>query len=170
MAARRQFSLAIPALASILMGLKETQSALGERLHETPIFLFIFSAVGLQKNLAPIKQPLALLGWPNMLAWGQQNISMNLNLLLFFRKPKRIISPALIPTAKVIVLHDDGNLSILKSDFFICIRFGYLTLCYDDTNIIEPYCPKRLSRQFGLCQHIPHAPKCKLERYISTLT
>jgi len=62
MAARRQFSLAIPALTSIFMGLKETQSALGERLHETPIFLFIFSAVGLQKNLASIKQPLALLG------------------------------------------------------------------------------------------------------------
>jgi hypothetical protein len=52
-------------------------------------------------------------------------------------------------------LCDDGNLSILKSDYFMCIWFGYLTLCYDDTFIIESYCPDRFSRQFGFCQHIP---------------
>jgi hypothetical protein len=72
-----------------------------------------------------------------------------------FRNPKRIIiSPALLPLAKVVVLHDYDNLSVLKSEYFMCIRFGYLTLCYDDTFIIEPYYPDRFSRQFEFYQHI----------------
>jgi hypothetical protein len=72
-----------------------------------------------------------------------------------FGNPKRIISPALLPLAKVVVLHDDGNLSVFKSDYFMCIRFSYLNICYDDTFIIELYFPNRFSRQFGSCQHIP---------------
>jgi hypothetical protein len=66
---------------------------------------------------------------------------------VLFRNPKRIIiSPALLPLTKVVVLHYDDNLSVLKSDYFMCIRFGYLTFCYDDTFIIEPYYPDRFSR------------------------
>jgi hypothetical protein len=72
-----------------------------------------------------------------------------------FRDPKRVIFPALLPLSKVVVLCDDGNLSVLKSDYFMCIRSGYLTLRYDDTFIIESYCPDRFSRQFGFCQHVP---------------
>lgn len=127
-------------------------------LHETSLFLFIFSAVGLQKNLALIKQPLALLsqlGWKNT----SEGLAKHFNesqANALFRNPKRIIYRALLPLVKVVVLHDDDNLSVLKSDYFICIWFGYLTLCYDDTSIIKPYCLDRFSRQFGFCQHIPY--------------
>jgi hypothetical protein len=63
-----------------------------------------------------------------------------------FRNPKRIISPALLSLAKVVILRNDDNLSILKSDYFMFIRYGYLTLCYDDTSVIEPYCPNGFSK------------------------
>jgi hypothetical protein len=39
----------------------------------------------------------------------------------FFKNLKRIISPTILSMVKVVVLCDDGNLSILKSDYFICI-------------------------------------------------
>jgi hypothetical protein len=38
-----------------------------------------------------------------------------------FRNSKRTISPTLLPLAKVVVLRDDGNLSVFKSDYFMNI-------------------------------------------------
>nr|XP_034931162.1 uncharacterized protein LOC118061724 [Populus alba] len=157
MAAGRQFSLAIPVLASIFKGLKEVQSALSVTARDIPFPIHFLSSWLAEKfgthqtTISPTK----LVGMTKYAGVGLAKHFNESQAHALFRDPKRVIFPALLPLAKVGVLYDDGNLSILESDYFMCIRSGYLTLRYDDTFIFESYCPDRFSRQFGFCQHIP---------------
>ncbi|KAG6746313.1 hypothetical protein POTOM_050853 [Populus tomentosa] len=157
MAAGRQFSLAIPVLASIFKGLKEVQSALSVTARDIPFPIHFLSSWLAEKfgthqtTISPTK----LVGMTKYAGVGLAKHFNESQAHAIFRDPKRVIFPALLPLAKVGVLCDDGNLSILESDYFMCIRSGYLTLRYDDAFIIESYCPDRFSRQFGFCQHIP---------------
>nr|TKS09069.1 uncharacterized protein D5086_0000097120 [Populus alba] len=157
MAAGRQFSLAIPVLASIFKGLKEVQSALSVTARDIPFPIHFLSSWLAEKfgNHQTTISPSKLVGMMKYAGVGLAKHFNESQAHALFRDPKRVIFPALLPLAKVGVLYDDGNLSILESDYFMCIRSGYLTLRYDDTFIFESYCPDRFSRQFGFCQHIP---------------
>jgi hypothetical protein len=157
MAVGRQFSLAIPVLASIFKGLKEVQFALSVTAQDIhfPIH-FLSSWLAEKFGTHQIAISLAkLVGMTKYAGVGSTKHFNESQANALFRDPKRVIFPALLPLAKVVILCDDGNLSVLKSDYFMCIQSGYLTLRYNDTFIIESYCPDRFSRQFGFCQHIP---------------
>jgi len=177
MAARRQFSFAIPVLASIFKGLKEIQSGLDVTARDIPFPIYFLSSWLAEKfgthqiAISPVKLV-------KMTKYTSERLAKNFNKSqanFFFKNLKRIISPTILSLAKVVILCDDGNLSILKSDYFMCIWFGYLTLCYDDTFIIEPYYSDRFSKQFGFCQHIPRDFRGRtlgsnFGRCVSTLT
>ncbi|KAG5222370.1 Plant mobile domain family [Salix suchowensis] len=157
MAAGRQFSLAIPVLASIFKGLKEVQSALGVAARDIPFPIHFLSSWLAEKfgTHQTSTSPTKLAGMTKYASVGLARHFNESQAHALFRDPKRVISPVLLPLTKVGILYDNGNLPILESDYFMCIRSGYLTLRYDDTFIIEPYCPDRFTRQFGFCQHIP---------------
>jgi len=63
-----------------------------------------------------------------------------------FKKSQKNYISCIISRGKFVVLHNDGNLSVFKSDYFMCIWSDYLTLYYDDTYIIELYFPDIFSR------------------------
>jgi len=142
MAVGRQFSLAIPVLASIFKGLKEVQSALSVTARDIP-FPIHFLSSWLAKKFGTHQttiSPAKLVGMTKYADVGLAKYFNESQANALFKDPKRVIFPALLPQAKVMVLCDDGNLSVLKSDYFMCIRSGYLTLRYNDTFIIKSYC------------------------------
>nr|TKS15458.1 hypothetical protein D5086_0000034950 [Populus alba] len=89
MAAGRQFSLAIPVLA---IGLQKKFGT-----HQTTI------------------SPTKLVGMTKYAGVGLAKHFNESQAHALFRDPKRVIFPALLPLAKVGVLYDDGNLSILEN-------------------------------------------------------
>ena len=122
MAVGRQFSLAIPVLTSIFKGLKEVQFALSvtaRDIHFPIHFLSSWLAEKFGTHQIAIS-PAKLVGMTKYAGVGSIKHFNESQANALFRDPKRVIFPALLPLAKVVILCDDGNLSVLKSDYFMC--------------------------------------------------
>ncbi|KAK9732868.1 hypothetical protein RND81_04G028500 [Saponaria officinalis] len=50
---------------------------------------------------------------------------------------------------------DNAHSSLYNTESLIAMRSSFLTLRYEDNNIVEPYSPHRFGRQFGFCQDVP---------------
>ncbi|KAK9733593.1 hypothetical protein RND81_04G077200 [Saponaria officinalis] len=50
---------------------------------------------------------------------------------------------------------DDAHSSLYNTKALIAMRSNFLTLRYEDNNIVEPYSPHRFGRQFGFRQDVP---------------
>ena len=123
MATKRQFSLAIPFLASIFKGLKEVQSALSVNARDIP-FPVYFPSSWLAEKFGTHQTTISLAKLVGITKYAGAGLEKHFNESqgnALFRNSKRTISPTLLPLAKVVVLRDDGNLSVFKSDYFMNI-------------------------------------------------
>jgi molybdopterin-guanine dinucleotide biosynthesis protein A len=142
----------------IFKGLKEIQSVLSVIARDIPFpinFLSSWLAEKFDTHQTSIS-PAKLVGIMKYTSVGLTKHFNESQANDFFINPKRTISTTLLPLAKVVVLHDDGNLLVLKSDYFMNIQSSNLTLRCDNSFIIEPYYSDRFSKQFGFRQYIPH--------------
>ncbi|XP_071921364.1 uncharacterized protein [Coffea arabica] len=160
MATGKRFCLAIPVLASIYHRLREIVHAhnLGERgitfsIHYVYAWIDQYFDVYYENNQVGSHHARMrrFSGEKMAIFYGRSESEQ------IFQEVNLLMLPKLCWTEnEEKVLIDDGSLSSRLTSYFISQCPCHLTLCKDNTFIIEKYNPCRFSRQFGFCQDIPN--------------
>ncbi|XP_060195511.1 uncharacterized protein LOC132624806 [Lycium barbarum] len=160
MAAKRKISLAVPVLASIYSNLNNISRSSRLDLIKVrfPIhYIYGWLAYYFKTHFVLVNGP----SNPLMVAYSGEGAAR------YFEKKdarKRIHqgdnvawTSTMLNNSEPYNYVDNNDAQELELNYFMSVRFGYLSLRDGNSVIIEPYSPHRFSRQFGFYQKIPGA-------------
>nr|XP_016435936.1 PREDICTED: uncharacterized protein LOC107762125 [Nicotiana tabacum] len=158
MASGRKISLAVPVLASIYHGLNKISCS--SQLDQVKVYFHIHYVYGWLAHYFKTHYPLAKgSSVPLMVAYSREGAAR-----YFDEKDARkcihngediVWTPTMLTNSRPYYYVDNDAPQVLKSNYFMSLRFNYLPLTYGNSFIIEPYSPHRFGRQFGFYQNVP---------------